>query len=1076
MNSTRKRDRFYYTTVISTYLVVAIIYIIWSHLADQEALRTDNDARLLTAAQSIKFIHTTDFHDRALSSDSVPPDEHQMNTASLFGFAREIGSPTLYTLVERQGRLYYTSSSSIRMGRDKLPQRPYFEPFPDPPEPLLEALERSQPLVFSQSKDAREYRIATVPELSPQGRRYLSCATASMDALRSSLRHQLLQTILGSIALLLVAFPMLLLHRRLFISHEKDLQSLNSQLSKDILERSKIEKELAHERYLLQELMENIPDNIYFKDAESRFIRINSTLAAKCGLSDPSEAIGKNDFDFFAEEHARQAFEDEQEIIKTGKPLASILEKEVWLDGRVTWVSTTKVPLRTQEGKIVGIVGISRDVTDWKQADDALKLANRRLQMIAESSAMFLAKASLRQQSQQLAKSVRETFGVDLCIIRIIEEQGLALLAADGLHSCEIQQVLPNQGGIFREIFSSQKPLCIPDVRADERTRSLAEPRPGHYSFVSYAGAPMLVGNEIVGVIGIYCENQPHEYSQTDLDHLQIVANNIAAAIINDRAFRELAQQKDLLEKEIVERERAEESLRFQSMLLDQIGDFVTATDLEGKILYVNAAEAEKTGLPREEIIGKTTEIFGEDPQVGATQREIIVRTLADGQWRGEIVNIGSDGSRAIVDCHTWLVRDSDGRPKGLCGVARDITEHRKIEEEKRHLQAQVQHAQKLESLGVLAGGIAHDFNNLLMGILGNADLALESVPATSETKQYLVSIGTATKRAAELTRQLLAYAGKGRYFVESLNLNSIVQEMARLLEVSISKKHTLRFELASSLPYIHADATQIRQVVMNLITNASEAIGDKEGVVSISTASLYCNREFFSKAYLDEDIKEGVYVVLEVTDTGCGIAKDIMDRIFDPFFTTKFTGRGLGLAATLGIVRGHHGALRVLTETGKGTTFKIYFPTTEDTPVTEITLPEPTDEWHGTGTILLVDDELTIREVAQRMLEHLGFRVLTASNGLEALMIFREKKEEIVCVLLDLTMPHMDGQETFREIKRIEDKIPVILSSGYNEQEVTSRFNEQGLAGFIEKPYRLGRLTLALRRCLEQSADRSET
>ena len=409
----------------------------------------------------------------------------------------------------------------------------------------------------------------------------------------------------------------------------------------------------------------------------------------------------------------------------------------------------------------------------------------------------------------------------------------------------------------------------------------------------------------------------------------------------------------------------------------------------------------------------------------------------------------------------------SDGRLLKMFGTIQDITERKLIEADRHKLEAQVLHAQKLESLGVLAGGIAHDFNNILMTILGHAELAILRLNPASPARDNLVSIEQSAQRAADLSRQMLAYSGKGKFVVETVDLGDLVTEMTHMLEVSISKKALLRFNLAMNLPPVEVDATQVRQVLMNLVINASEAIGDNNGVIAITTGVMRCERGYLSDISLDEPLPEGLYVFVEVADTGCGMDRDTLARIFDPFFTTKFTGRGLGMAAVLGIVRGHRGAIKVYSEPGKGTTFKVLLPTAPGHAERVRSAAAPEAPWRGNGMILLVDDEETIRALGGEMLEMLGFSVLTAGNGHEALDVYRTHGTEIAAVILDLTMPRMDGEETFRELRRISPDVRVIMSSGYNEQEVSQRFIGKGLAGFIQKPYNLAALGAALRQAL---------
>jgi len=313
----------------------------------------------------------------------------------------------------------------------------------------------------------------------------------------------------------------------------------------------------------------------------------------------------------------------------------------------------------------------------------------------------------------------------------------------------------------------------------------------------------------------------------------------------------------------------------------------------------------------------------------------------------------------------------------------------------------------------------------------------------------------------------MLAYSGKGRFVIGRYDLSEIVREMAQMLEVSVSKKATLRYSFASGLPAVEADATQLRQVIMNLITNASESLGDLSGVISVTTGVMECDRAYLADSRLDDRLPEGRYVYLEVADTGSGMDEETLRRIFDPFFTTKFTGRGLGLAVVLGIVRGHHGAIKVYSEPGKGTNFKILFPAVAWAPSDRAASAVQTAPLSHGGTVLLVDDDAKVRQVGSQMLTNLGFQVLAAATGQEALEAFQKGANEIDCVILDLTMPEMGGEEVFRQLRHLRSDVCVILSSGYNEQEVTQRFVGKGLAGFIQKPYTMANLQVTLNRVL---------
>jgi PAS domain S-box-containing protein len=405
-------------------------------------------------------------------------------------------------------------------------------------------------------------------------------------------------------------------------------------------------------------------------------------------------------------------------------------------------------------------------------------------------------------------------------------------------------------------------------------------------------------------------------------------------------------------------------------------------------------------------------------------------------------------------------------------GLIADITARKQGEEARLELERRLLHAQKLESLGVLAGGIAHDFNNLLMAILGNLDLARLVLSPVSAARLSVEEAVHAAQRAAELTRQMLAYAGKGRFIVTDLDLSALVAENAHAFRAALPKTVTLHLQLGQGLPPIHADAGQLQQVITNLFTNAAEALGDQAGVVALATGVQDCDAAALAGGRVATLPAPGRFVWLAVTDTGCGMDAATQQRLFEPFFTTKFTGRGLGLSAVLGIVQGHHGTLFVESEPGRGTTLRVLFPVSDAPPAppaegaaaaaSQALAPEGQPP-SSSGTILVVDDEPMVRTTLQAMVEHCGFRVLLAADGEEAVAIFRAHAAEIVGVLLDLSMPRMDGAATLAALRQIQPEVKVILCSGYDESEATQRFTGQGLAGFLQKPYTLGKLKALL-------------
>jgi PAS domain S-box-containing protein len=412
---------------------------------------------------------------------------------------------------------------------------------------------------------------------------------------------------------------------------------------------------------------------------------------------------------------------------------------------------------------------------------------------------------------------------------------------------------------------------------------------------------------------------------------------------------------------------------------------------------------------------------------------------------------------------------DTDGRPLRMLGTHTDISDRKKSEEERLDMERRLLQSQKLESLGVLAGGIAHEFNNLLLSILGNLDLALMEVSPISPVREYLDRAIQAAQSSADLTAQMLAYSGKSTFLIQNINLSELAEEIAPLLRGSLTKPATLAMNLQRDIPDIEADVGQIQQIIMKLITNASEAIGDQVGVITLSTGVQECTEAYLQKSRLDEKLLPGLFVYLEVSDTGSGMDANTQQHMFDPFFTTKAVGRGLSMPAISGIVRGHKGGILVDSVKGQGTSIRLLFPistsASESAPrkaasgeMREESCPMPNH-----GTVLIVDDEEMIRKVCRAMVEHLGFSVLTAEDGIKAVEIFQARSSEISCVLLDLSMPKKDGLATYEDIIRIKPDAKVILSTGFHEVEASSRFSAKGLAGFIQKPYRLATLRSTL-------------
>jgi PAS domain S-box-containing protein len=497
-----------------------------------------------------------------------------------------------------------------------------------------------------------------------------------------------------------------------------------------------------------------------------------------------------------------------------------------------------------------------------------------------------------------------------------------------------------------------------------------------------------------------------------------------------------------------------QESNEHISNILENISDGFAAFDRKWRCTYVNDKATELSRVPRAEILGKNMwNLFPKS--ANATFYAERRRAMEAG------VPVHFEEHYAPFDI--WLEVDAYPTKDGVAVFGRDVTERRRFNE-------RLQQTQKLESLGVLAGGIAHDFNNLLTGIMGNASIVLEDLPSGSPERDHLEAVVIASERAAALTRQLLAYAGKGRFVIEKLNLSDLVREITSLIQASIPRTVELRLELQDELACIEGDAAQVQQLIMNLVINAAEAVeeGTTETVL-IVTGFEQVTQSDIDQMIAPNGISAGKYITLEVRDPGCGMDAVTLSRIFDPFFTTKFTGRGLGLAAAMGIMRGHRGALQVNSTPGKGSSFKVLFPASEGKPArVELSSPEKTLTGHG--TILVIDDEDAVRQTAKSALETYGYSVVVAANGKEGVSLFHKLGDQIAAVLLDMTMPVMSGEEALMHLKNRRQDVPVVLSSGYDEAEATRRFTGKGLAGFVQKPYTAACLAAKMKIVLESA------
>jgi PAS domain S-box-containing protein len=768
-------------------------------------------------------------------------------------------------------------------------------------------------------------------------------------------------------------------------------------------------------------------------DLEGVLLIVNPAAARSLGFK-PEEGVGVNMKRFLAPP-VRPLFDAYLERIRTNGSDSGLMRLRAKDGSERIWLYRNV--LFEEAGAPPRVLGHAQDITERVRTEEALKESELRFRTMADTAPVFIWMTGPAGECTFVNKAWLDFTGRNL-------EQELGAGWTEGLHPDDRDRGMAD----FTQAVANHT-----NFQAEYRLKRAD----GQYRWILDTGTALFDATgaftgHIGSCIDVTQARHDREALRTARDDLAVrVAERTAELIEANEALRQSEQHYQVLTD------------------LAPVGIF--RTDELGRCIYVNERACEITGLSQEEARqGRWDKILiPEDQARLGKEWHKVVQGSGPGSLEHRVVR--PDGSTVWALTHFAAERDPLGAVTGCIGTLADISDRKRAEEENRKLEAQVQHAQRLQSLGILAGGLAHDFNNLLTVILGNARMALQELQSGSPAVENLAEIETAASRAAELTSQMLAYSGKGRFTLQAVNLSRLAEEVTNLLLTLISKKTAIQFNLQPALPPIEADAAQIRQIVMNLITNAAEAIGEDGGTIKVSTAVVNASLADLTGTYFDDRLPAGRYVCLEVSDTGCGMTPETQARIFDPFFTTKFTGRGLGLAAVIGIVRAHRGALKVSSVPGHGSTFRLLFPTSDKIPEIPSEETRSVRERHGRGTILVVDDEPGMRNLARVILERSGFAVMTANDGAEAVRTYRRHFDEVQAILLDLTMPVMNGEETAAELRRIRRDVPIILSSGFTEQELAERLAGKGLAGFLKKPYAPAELIGTLRKTLERAA-----
>ena len=821
-------------------------------------------------------------------------------------------------------------------------------------------------------------------------------------------------------------------------------------------------KRLVAGNAVYRTLVEQASDGIFIANANGEFIDVNKSGCAIVGY-DQEEILGMNMRDFTP---AAQ---------QTDHPLNfdAILTDELTMivchitrkDGRLIWVEISSK--RLGDGRLQAIV---RDVTDRQQAEaerEQLLKAEKEQRLRAETmSSVILALTSQTEPQAVLDEILQQG-------LRIVayDAANIALLAGDKLRTVRWQGYEAFNGFVPNPLFLRTMTEFEPDKRAVRTGQAVIIPDTNsdpHWvvfektSWIrAYLVIPIALRDRVLGLLRLDSRSVG-AFTESDAELLLPLVNAAAVALENARLFEE-AQQ------EIEERKQAEAALqasevRFRRLMQESpVGVEVYSPD--GTLLDVNKAWEKAWGVAAGDVIGKFNPLKNNIFEVMGIM-DLIERAFA-----GEAVElpdvafnpvqVGLSGRKRWIRSRIYHIKDENGRLGNVVLLSEDITDHKQAEE------ALLQ-AQKTESLGILAGGVAHDFNNLLVAMLGQTSLAQAKLREESPARAHIEKAVKAAERAADLTRQMLAYSGRGHFETRHINLNHLIAENLHLFQVSIPKNIQLQSALADRLPLVEADPGQMQQILMNLIINGAQAIGERPGRVTVTTGvEELIEIDGRYTQYTGKKLSPGRYVTLEIQDDGRGMNADTLSKIFDPFFSTKETGHGLGLAAVLGIMRGHHGGVCVTSDSGQGSVFKLLFPVSVEAEALPATAAAVHEKETAVGLVLVIDDEEPVREAVVDILALEDIGVITAAGGAEGITLYRERMAEIGLVILDLSMPGMNGEETFRELCQINPNVRVILSSGYNQIEATRQFAGKGLAAFVQKPYTVVTLVAAVKQHL---------
>ena len=798
----------------------------------------------------------------------------------------------------------------------------------------------------------------------------------------------------------------------------------------------------AQERY--RQLFEGSRDGVVLLDEQFRTIQFNPRFAEMFGFTQgeiarisPVDLIHPDDRDMVLGAHRQRVADRDIDRVFEFRMLRK--------SGELVFVSGSFDAIRRGD-EFLCMHCVVRDITERKYAEDALRFRLDLESIVASASSRFVGSGTGRMDINimETIHAVGEFAGADRAYVfqfspdaRTVSNthewcrDGIAA-EIEGLKSIDVDSDLPEFAAVIRQ----SSPYLVPGVEGLSHD-SAEYGRFKDQCIQSLFVVPLNFEGTLIGFWGLDFVTEKTALSRNHIKLMQTVGEIMAGAIARRRA------EADLLSSEE----------RYRTILNDIIEGYYEA-DLDGTVYFCNESLAAIFGYSREEFLGRNYEVLNpasEYPHMVASYEKVLESGVPIQSCEWKITR--KDGAIGDVEVSISLIRDDTGAPSGYRGIVRDVSGRKRAEAERDQLDLQIQRAQKLESLGQLAGGIAHDFNNLMMGVMANADLAKNQLPDESPARANIEQIETSARVAADLAVQMLLYAGKGSFETRPVFLETLVAEIANLIHASVPRQIALEYAHDGTSPQVNVDPTRLRQVVLNLIINASDAIVG-EGRIQVRTGTVVADSALLSKALLNYGVREGPLAYIEVRDTGCGMDAATVARVFDPFFSTKFAGRGLGLASVTGILRAHLGAIVVESRPGEGTCFTVLLSPHAGVIPASIA-PKQGQSAHGSlsGTALVIDDDEMIRTAVARILERSGFEVLTASDGVEGCEVFAANREKISFVLLDMAMPRMNGAEAFKKLHSIDPKVRVILSSGFPESDMRAQFGDHAPAAFIQKP-----------------------